>query len=618
MARRSTPKSNTTARGGAPARADQNVVLAVALIVAAVFVVYGQVTSHEFTNFDDNLYISENPVVQQGLTAAGVRWAFTNFDINWHPLTWITYMIDVDLFGARAGRIALINVLFHLANSLLVFFVLKRATGALARSAIVALLFAVHPLHVESVAWISERKDVLSGLFFLLTIWFHVDWAQTRSRLSYGLSILMFALGLLSKGMVVTLPFVLLLLDWWPLARFDRRAIIEKLPHFGLTAFGIWITLKGQEAINAVVQTAALPFGARASNAIVSYAAYLRKTIWPSDLAIPYPYHQHSALVVIVSIVVLLAITAFVLMQRQRRYLATGWLWFVGMLVPVIGLVQIGVQAMADRYTYLPHIGLFIAVVWLVADLAEKRDTLRQPVQLATLAAIVALFIVAMMQTRVWRNTETLFANAVTKTEGNAIAHNNLGTALLKQGRFADALPQFEAAVAADPKYDDARAGLGGALIGVGRVPDAEREFRRVLQSNPRHAAARNDLAGILSRTGREAEAVQQYEEALRLDPKQYDAHMSYGALLSRMNRNDEAMRHFAAAADVRPSSPEPHIYLALIYAQSNRFAEAMAEAQRAKAIDPVRANDMLTNAVRMPPSASNLDQFIVTMNSRR
>src|ERR1051326_5027294 len=347
------------------------------------------------------------------------------------------HMIDVELFGIDPGKHLMMNVAWHAANTLLLFFVMRRLTGALWRSAVVAALFGVHPLHVESVAWIAERKDVLSAFFFLLTLWFYAGWTKNGKRSRYILSVVALALGLMAKGMLVTTPFVLLLLDYWPLRReMNRDRIVEKVPHFIVMLGGIAITYIGQRVVDATKVNAVVPLGSRIARAIVSYALYLGKAIWPSQLAIPYPYrYGMSAPALAVSLVVLLVITALVLRYREQRALFTGWFWFIGMLVPVIGIVQIGSQGMADRYTYLPLIGLFIAIVWLVPA--------RLPFAIAGGVVIVLLTIEAYAQASYWHDSFALFGHAIDVTSGNEIAHTALGSALLDQGDVNGAANQM-------------------------------------------------------------------------------------------------------------------------------------------------------------------------------
>lgn len=627
---------------------DRNARFIVAAILAVlVLLVFAQVRTHQFLNFDDPIYVTANPNVQRGLTFEGVAWAFRSLDFNWHPVTWITHMLDVELFGLDSGAHHLVNVAFHLANTILLFFVLFRMTGFLARSAFVAALFAVHPLHVESVAWLAERKDVLSGLFLILTLWMYVDYARTRSKAKYALGLLFFALGLMSKGMLVTLPFVLLLVDYWPLKRFDAepraKLVIEKIPYFALLIPSIVMTIVAQRAVGAVATVHPLP--SRLANAIVSYGAYLWKTIWPADLAIPYPWRTDvSPMAIGVAALAMIAISAAALVYREKhRALFTGWFWFAGMLVPVIGLMQIGSQSMADRYTYLPHIGLFIAVVWLVAD-SVPLDT-RQMLGVFAAMVIAIFAFVAHGQTKHWRDSVALFTRATTVTEKNSIAHVNLGSALQDTGDGDGALRNLEAAVAADPTSSDALVKLARVEMQLGRndaaiahLQKAEQtsetqallatvrgdhataiqHYAKAVAADPSSAALRNDYAAALARAERNDEALAQYREAMRLSPTLYDPHMNAGALLARLNRTAEAREEFDAAAAIRPGSPEPHIYLALLNANTGRIDLALMNVDSANAIDPTQANMYFTNAVRMPFKPTNLQEFAQMLRSQQ
>jgi protein O-mannosyl-transferase len=635
-----------------PADSPRATLLIAAALIVLTLVVYVRVRSHQFLTYDDNVYITTNGNVRSGISAASLRWALTSFTFNWHPVTWMTHLIDVELFGLDAGKHHLVNVAFHIMNVLLLFLVLQTMTRSRWRSAIVAALFAVHPLHVESVAWIAERKDVVSTFFLLLTVWLYVRWTRSRSYGTYAAMLATFILGLASKQMVVTLPFALLLLDYWPLRRLDPAdrstiagRVVEKIPLFLLSIAGVVLAIVGQREVKAFVTTTSLPLLTRVSNAIVSYAMYVRKTFVPSPLALPYPYELPTTAVLTVSALVILGITAFVLANRERRYLFTGWFWFVGTLVPVIGFVQIGSQAMADRYTYIPHIGLLTAIVWLVADVARRWNMERVAAGLA--AVVVALFaFLANGYLAQWRDSETLFRHDLAVTERNHVAHSNLGSALVEQSRFAEAAEQFRAALAIEA--DDANAltkladidlknGNGKEAIDLldkaakleptpkiegqlalarGELPKAIEKYRALVKDDPLLPDAHVDLAAALALAGKNEEALAEDRAALRLDPAHYDAHMNTGALLSRMGRNGEALADFQLAARARPSSPEPHVYLALLDLSMGRRADALAEARIAAETDHDASNLLLTNALHMPMKNTNLDEFIQFLSS--
>jgi len=562
-----------------------------AALVVLIAIIYAQVGTHSFTNYDDPTYITANAHVQHGLTAESLRWALTSFDFNWHPLTWITLLIDISLFGAKAGPMLYGNVLLHIASTLLLFFFLHRTTRMLWRSAIVAALFAVHPLRVESVAWVAERKDVLCALFFLLSIWFYARWTESRERGAYIAALAMFALGLTAKGMIITLPFVLLLIDYWPLDRFAlKRSIIEKIPFFVLLIPGIATTLIAQKKVGAIATTQYVSPLAAAANAVLSYVAYIGKMFWPANLAIPYPLRLVIAPSrVFLGLLVLLAITAITWAMRKRhRYLLTGWLWYLGTLVPVIGFVQIGSASMADRYTYLPQIGLTFAVVWLIADLVPQAAY-------AAPAAIVALTIAAFIQTSYWKDAETLFRHSIAVSTNNRVAIDMLGLEYMKEKRYDEATSTFREALALKPDDDIAKNGIAEAYAVNPNDPS-------------KLAAEHNNRAATLARAGRDQEAFAEYNEALRLDPHQYDVRMNLGALLSRMNDDSGALEQFQAAAKERPASAEPHVYLALLHANAGRNDAAIQEANAAVAIDRDTANRILASALQRPIT---IDDFV-------
>lgn len=664
-----TPQQTTTTTPTADGRVAAIIAVALAL---AVFAVFGQVHNHEFLNFDDPLYVTDNDVVQRGLTADGVKWAFTTYHAsNWHPLTWLCHMTDVTLFGLDAGDHLLTNVLLHALNTILLFLLLRMATRRTWAAAMVAALFALHPAHVESVAWVSERKDVLSTFFFFLTLLLYVRYARSGSRIAWIFSIVSFVLGLMAKPMLVTLPFVLLLLDIWPLQRFNLRAlwplIREKLVHFALIIPSIIVTLKAQtEAMTPV------PMGDRLANAAQSYVAYIGKMIWPAKLAAIYPYRIDLPVVAtLAALAVLAGVSLLAVREAGRRpWLLTGWLWFLGTLVPVIGLVQVGQQSMADRYTYVPLVGLFIVVVWLAAELVPSRRVLA----VVGAAVIVLLGGLTYVQAGYWKDSVTLFRQALAVTQHNRVAHTNLGEAYLRRLDYASAEAEFRSALAIHGNDPLSRTGLGIVLTRLGRFPEAERELRAALildpdnhevhrmlgrvalstgrddeavkalekslalrdepetratlamargkieeatthyqeavRNEPSSADLHNDLAAALARQGRDAEALAAYQEALRLAPHQYDAHMNLGALLSRLDRDGEATGHFLAAAKERPGSPEPHVYVALAYAKRGDFQSAERAIATAIEIDPVTSNNILTNAIRIPPKETNIQDY--------
>ena len=451
-------------------------------LVAACLLVYAQTYHHSFLNFDDNSYIFENPPVRQGISAAGVRWAFTTIDhFYWQPLTWLSLMVDCQLFGLRPGGHHLMSLLFHIANALLVFAVLLRLTGAFWRSTAVAALFALHPLRIESVAWAAERKDVLSGLFFLLAVWCYLGYVRQPSKRRYYGVLGVFALGLLAKPMVMTLPLILLVLDWWPLG---RRAFGEKLPMFAMAAVSSVITSIGMSRFGPFNWNGTLSLGQRISNALISYVSYLKLTFWPHDLALLYPFRLSVPLWQAAAAFLLMAlITGLALWQARRRpYLLAGWLWFTIGMVPAIGLMQSGWQSMADRFTYLPHIGLAIAVVWGMAELLDGHQRLATALAVST-AAVLA--IVSWRHLPVWHDSVSAFSQAVAVTTANPAAQHYLAAALDEQGRFDESFPHHAEAVRLKPDYIVARIAYGLALERRGQTEAAIQQFQLALVRYP-------------------------------------------------------------------------------------------------------------------------------------
>lgn len=587
-----------------------------AALVVLIAIIYAQVGTHAFVNYDDDQYVSNNPHVMSGFTADSLRWSITAYSPNWHPAAWLTFLTDVTLFGLRPGPMLYANVLLHIASTLILFFFLKRTTMRLWPSAIVAALFAVHPLRVESVAWIAERKDVLCALFFFLAIWFYARWTESRDRGYYIAAVAMFAIGITAKGMIVTLPFVLILLDYWPLNRFDlKRNVIEKIPFFIVLVPGIYMTLWTQKKMATIAAAQYMSPALKASNAMLSYVAYIGKMFWPSHLAIPYPLRLViSRADVFLAALLLLAITVVVwMLRRQRRYLLVGWLWYLGMSVPVIGFVQIGSASMSDRYTYLPQIGLTFAIVWLLFDSIPL---------VAWTAPVAALTIVACIQTSYWKDSETLFRHSVAVSTNNRQALDHLGLALLEQKRYDEAAAEYRAALALNAQDEMALSGLGAIAAlnpndlsaraaraaSEGKVDEAIALYRQI---EPKTAVMHNDFAAMLARAGRDQEALAEYNEAVQLDPHQYDVRMNLGALLSRMNDANGAIAQFDAAAKEKPQSAEPHVYMALTYANAGRADAAIQEANAAMAIDHAGATRAMSAALQRPIT---IDDFVAQL----
>ncbi|HZM04814.1 MAG TPA: tetratricopeptide repeat protein [Candidatus Saccharimonadales bacterium] len=504
----------------------QRATLICLLLALVTLAIYWPATHFDFINYDDPDYVIYNSPIQHGLNRTSLAWAFkTNHASNWHPLTWISHIADVSLSGLDPGRHHLTNILFHTANAVLVFLVLWQLTGAQWRSALVAALFAWHPLHVESVAWISERKDVLSAFFWLLTLSAYGRYAK-GSKIQYALALFFFACGLLSKPMIVTLPFVLLLMDFWPLRR--RLFLLEKAPFFVLSVIVCAITVHAQQATHSVVSSAVLPLSQRLANALISAALYLGKTVWPVNLALPYPYsHPWNFWQAAAAGILLLGISALAVARRRTQpFLLVGWLWFLGTLAPVIGLVQVGLQFMADRYTYLPLLGIFIMAAW---TLPQEWDRWPRPgFVFGAVIAGVLLFLAAGTENQLayWRNSVTLFSHTVAVTSGNILAEYNLGEALARQGDEAQAITHYERAIAIHPnpveaQYNSqpqAHYNLGLLFLGEQHWQQAAEQFRACLRHDPRLAGAHENLGAALMKLGQTNEARTELQIARRLN----------------------------------------------------------------------------------------------------
>jgi Tfp pilus assembly protein PilF len=532
-------------------------------LIVLTWLALGAACRHEFVNYDDPVYVIENKGVHHGLSLDGLRWAFTTYHAaNWHPLTWLSLQLDYQLFGLQPWGYHLTNLLLHTANVLLLYGFLRGTTGAVGRSFVAAALFAVHPLHVESVAWVAERKDVLSTFLGLLALLAYAHHVRQPGWGRYLLVLAAFALSLLAKPMLVTLPFLLLLLDYWPLDRLSRHAVplhrlvLEKIPLLILTIVLCLVTVQAQSRGQAVLPLEALPLSERIPNAVVSYVTYLFRTIWPVRLAVfyPHPRAQQSMLLVLGAAGLLVSVTVLVLWYGRRRpYLPVGWLWYVGTLVPVIGLVQVGQQAAADRYTYVPLIGIFVLVVWGVADLLAWLRVRLAAAWTGTAIVLLACVLLSRSQIRVWQNSGALWEHALSVTTNNAIAHNNMGNVLKNRG---------------EP---------GAAL----------REFTRALEIDPNLKEAHNNRALMLRRLGRLDEAIHHYHEALRLDPSASTTHINLGVALAMQGRLDEAVDRFMRALELAPDDGQAHHNLGLVRLNQGRLTEAEAQFRRALEINP-------------------------------
>jgi Flp pilus assembly protein TadD len=599
--------------------------LAVCLfLIVATLAVYGQVVRHDFVGFDDDDYVYENQYVRNGVNWEGVVWAFTTMkESNWHPLTWLSHMLDCQFFGLNAGYHHLTNVLLHLLNSLLLYMILRGMTGAVWRSGMVAALFALHPLHVESVAWVSERKDVLSTLFFMLTLWAYERYAVHPSWLRYGRVFVLLALGLMAKPMLVTLPFVLFLLDYWPLGRFQSRSeaewrglkgtplrengsrevsihrlIVEKVPLLALVAASSVVTYVAQQRGGSMSSTDIVPLIIRIANALVAYFAYIGNMLWPSRLAVFYPYRDTLPTAQWMGAALALGfVSVFIVWAGQRRrYLTTGWLWYLGTLIPVIGLVQVGQQSMADRYTYVPLIGLFIIAAWGMADLAAAWQ--RGRIALVTSAGMVIFgcMVASGLQVAHWKNGVLLFEYALRVTRPNALVHDHLGIALMGQGKLDEAIPHFKEALRINPQDAYAHGNLGIALMEQDKLDEALPHAKEAIRINPQDAYWHYTLGILLVRQGKQDEALARYREAVKIDPAHAQAHHNLGIALARQGNLEEATEHFRKVLRLHPGSSESHASLALALASQGEIEEAMdhyREAIRLKPDEPRPYNNL-------------------------
>lgn len=558
------------------------------LLAAAVLAVFGRTFAYGFITYDDGRYVYENPILNAGLSAANVAWALTTFSCaNWHPLTWLSYLADVQLFGVDAGEMHAVNALLHLLTAGLLFLAFVRMTGRPWRSALVAGLFAVHPLHVESVAWIAERKDVLSACFMALTLFLYGGYAKVPSLQRYVSVALAFALSLMAKPMAVTLPLVLLLLDFWPLGRLGRRAdgparrrvILEKIPLLAMTAISCALTFQAQRSFGAVVPLEHLTLPVRAANAIVSYAGYIVKMVWPAGLAVFYPPHRHGAASVLGSAALVGAVTlAAVKWAGRRPYLLTGWLWYVGMLVPAIGIVQVGDQAMADRYTYLPMVGLSIAVIWMAADAMEHRPGMERGAAVVSILGLAALAVAAARQASYWEDSRTLYEHALAATDGNYVMANDLGAVLGQAGPSAQAEALYRQAIALRPGYADAHANLGHELLKSGRLEEGRAQLAEAVRLDPMLPAAQADLGFVFASEGSYQEARTHLAEALRLNPANAQSQNDMCFVLLRLGRPEEASAHCTEALNLDPGLVFARINLAKAHAAEGKQADAERE----------------------------------------
>ena len=601
--------------------------LCIYLVLAlTTLVVFWQVRDYDFVNYDDNVYVSDNPNVQAGFTLGSIRWALTTtIARNWHPVTCLSLMLDYQLFGLNPGAFHMTNVLFHVASSLLLFWAFNKMTGALWRSAFVAAAFALHPLHAESVAWVAERKDVLSTFFWMLTMWAYVRYAEHPKLARYLLAVVFFVLGLMAKPMLVTLPFVLLLLDYWPLDRVrlgkfnsnnsnSRRPSVttvyrkstvlglvkEKIPLFIFSAVFSIIIFLAQRQGGTMRSLEMIPLPIRIANAMLSYTKYIQKMIVPTKLAVLYPHPGNELPVshVIIAAIAIAGLSVWVIRSAQsHKYLPVGWLWYLGTLVPVIGLVQVGEQAMADRYTYIPLTGLFIIIAWGVPDVLSGWRHRNIASAFVAPFILVALMLATWLQLHYWQNSITLFEHAINVTNNNQLAHNNLANALADEGKDEAAIAHYRKALKINPNYTKARYNLGNSLRKLGKLNDAIAHWNQVLRIDPNHTDAHNNLGWVLLEQGKFDEAISHFHQALSLEPndlttknnlaraiedqrktEQAISYYTRANTLADQSKVDEAVEYYRKAIELKPNFITAHGRLGLALASQGRIDEAIEE----------------------------------------
>ena len=569
-------------------------------LTLATLAVYLPVRDCDFFSFDDPDYVTENTNIHDGITIEGLKWAFTTrSESNWHPLTWMSHMLDCHLFELDPASHHLTNLLFHIANTLLLFAVFKRMTGAIWQSAFVAALFALHPAHVESVAWISERKDVLSTFFWLLTMAAYIGYVKHRQITWYLFTLLMFALGLMAKPMLVSLPLVLLMLDYWPLNRIKNRRtlyklVIEKLPFFALSVGSCIVTFFVQMKGGALSGLGRVALGLRVNNIVFSYARYIVKMIWPDDLAFFYPLPGYDLPMykVVLSAIFLLALSIFVIrLAKKRRYLLTGWMWYIVTLIPVIGIVQVGQQAMADRYTYVPFTGLFIIISWGFAQLIEKWKWRKIALSTLSLIVIVLLAVSSRIQLSYWKNTITLCEHAIEVTEKNFIAHSLLSCALRDDGQMTEAVYHNKLAMQINPRHPNPFFNMGNILASQGKFDEAVYFFRKTLEIRPSFPGGYKHLGKALLKQGNFTEAAYYYQKALTQSPLDHEVNNGIGITYGRLAMFDEAISYFAKAIEIKPDFAEAYVNLGRALAQQKKFDEAVSHLTEAARLEPNSAN---------------------------
>ncbi len=583
--------------------------LIILLLVLAILIAYSGAFNSEFTNCDDNAYVTQNGHVKEGLTWRTIVWAFTTTEqANWHPMTWLSFALDSSLFGLRAGYFHGTNVVLHILSTILLFLLFDRVTRSRWQSAFVAAVFALHPVHVESVAWIAERKDVLAGLFWMLAMGAYFQYQQTSQKRYYILLLGLFTLGLMSKPLLVTFPFVLLLLDYWPLHRFglytgavskDKKAtpvswkmvILEKVPLLVLTLGSSVVTFLAQQAGEAMKMGEKLPLFDKIANAFTSYGQYMIKTVVPTNLAIfyPHPGKDFSVTLFVFSLLIVMLLTFIVWRQRTNRpFLVTGWLWFLGTLVPMIGIVQVGMQAMADRYMYIPMIGLSIMVAWGIPSLVGRIETKRSLITGIFILLVLAMTYGSYLQVSYWKNNSTVFRHALAVTSNNYFAHYCLGVDLADSGKMGEAVPHFREAVRIKPSYPPTYSDLGAALADLGKREEAIKYFRESFRLMPSRASAYNNYGVAMAQEGKLDEAERQWRRAIELDSNYADPHVNLGRLFTIQKKTTEAIQQFESALRLNPNHIDGHLNYGELLAGLGRIEEARRQYQEVLRIAPL------------------------------
>jgi tetratricopeptide (TPR) repeat protein len=571
---------------------------AAALLAAGTFLAFVPALNDGFINLDDPHYVVDNPHVSGGLSPENIRWAFVTYKPHyWHPLTWLSLQLDASLWWPNPLGFHLTNMLLHALNAALLFIALRSLTGAIVRSVIAAALFAVHPLRVESVVWVTERKDVLGTLFGLLALWAYAEFARRSSVRAYLALVAAFALSLMCKPMLVTLPCLLLVLDWWPLSRWQsvswRRLLVEKLPLFALTAASAAFTFRGHLEKGPVVGLEHMPLAVRCGNAAVAYVTYLAKTVWPENLAIYYPHPLHAyatnsgrvAGQGIAAGLVLVALTAAAVWLRRRApYLLAGWLWFLGTLVPVIGIVQVGQQAYADRFTYFPQIGILVAVAWGTAALAASQPRLALA---AAGAVVLTLALVTQSQLAYWRDPVTLWEHSMAVTGENPTALSNLADALAARNQYDAAIRQYRRAVDFEPEFAGTHDNLANALVKAGKFDEAVREYEEALRLDPNAEGVLLNLGLVEARRGNLSQAVKRFSEAIQARPDYAEAHSNLAIVYTKLGQRDAAGREYAAAVRADPRYAQGHYNFGVFLVRQGQLDEAVEQFEQAIRLDP-------------------------------